>query len=275
MTTPRAHDEGPRDWFGEVVPFAAAATIAWWTTVRPAGWFPGAPAPARWSASAALVGLAVAVVALAIGARPTRRAGAPSATPPSWALTFLAFIVPSTAAWLLGPEQSTSLLEPVELFVGALAWVAIGVLLIRPQSVVAPDGAEGDRGPSIGAGDDAARWGSRAFDESAEPPPALTARHAMPRWASLPLWIAGAAIASIAYQLLAVSSNVPERAVLARACGAAAAIALFGAAGDLAEVRYLSRARPRTRTRFQRATLALLVVAVALVLGWLLFPKTP
>jgi hypothetical protein len=256
-------DDTPRDWFGDLAPFTAAALVAWWTTVRPSGWYPGAAPSSRWAAGVALVGIVVVGVGIVLRRRHF------------WTTVMLCFIAPSIVAWVLGPEQSTALLEPLELFVGAMAWSAVGILLIRPQAVAIPRGAEGGAGPSIGAGDDAARVLMRTLDDGGEPPPPLVPRHAMPRLGPLPLWIGAIAASMVAYQVLRVSSNVPERAVLARTVAAAATIGLFGVAGDLAEVRYSSRVRPKSRTRGGRALVAFAVLAVMIVVGLLLLPPRP
>lgn len=262
-TTNASAEPASRDWFGDLAPFTAAALVAWWTTVRPSGWFPGAPAASKWASIAALAGIAIVLAALAL-----RRGH-------FWSIVLLSFIAPSIAAWVLGPEQSTALLEPLELFVGSMAWTAVGILLIRPQAVAAPRGSEGGEGPSIGAGDDAARVLMRTLDEVGEPPPPLTPRHAMPRLGSLPLWIGGIAASMVAYQTLRVSSNVAERAVLARTVAAAAAIGIFGVVGDLAEVRYSSRVRPAPKTRLGRALVAIAILVVLALVGAFALPPRP
>lgn len=245
-------EELERDAIRDVIPVAAATFVAWWTTVRPAGYFPGAPWAPKLAASIAVLGIVAAAAAILRG----RKALV--------AILIAGFIVPSAAAWLLGPEGATALAEPVEVFVGAIAWTAVGLVLIRPQAVAAPRGAEGGRGPTIGSGDDAARVAMKELDAALvhDPPPKLVPRHPIARLASLPLYVAVALAAVVAMQVVRVASNVPDRAVLARIAGAAVAIALLSAAGDLVEVRYLARKTARVRSRFQRALTALAVLAV-------------
>jgi hypothetical protein len=245
-------EELERDAIRDVIPVAAATLVAWWTPVRPAGFFPGATWPPRIAAALAVLGIVAAAAAIMRG-----RKGLV-------AILIAGFVVPSAVAWLLGPQSATALAEPVEVFVGAIAWTAVGLVLIRPQAVAAPRGAEGGRGPTIGSGDDVARVAMKELDAAlvADPPPKLTPRHPIARLASLPIWVAVALAAIVSMQAVRVASNVPDRAVLARIVGAAIAIALLSAAGDLVEVRYLARQPARPRSRLQRALTALAVLAV-------------
>jgi hypothetical protein len=241
-----------RDPIRDVIPVAAATLVAWWTTVRPAGFFPGATWPPKIAAALAMLGIVGASVAIMRG-----RQGL------VWIL-IAGFVAPSTLAWILGPQSATALAEPVEVFVGAIAWTAVGLVLIRPQAVAAPRGAEGGRGPTIGAGDDAARVAMKELDAALvhDPPPKLVPRHPIARLASLPIYVAVALAAIVAMQVVRVASNVPDRAVLARIAGAAIAIALLSAAGDLVEVRYLARQQAKPRSRLQRALTAFAILAV-------------
>jgi hypothetical protein len=95
-----------------------------------------------------------------------------------------------------------------------------------------------------------------------DPPPKLVPRHPIARLASLPLWVAIALAAIVSMQVVRGGSHVPDRAVLARIAGAAIAIALLSAAGDLVEVRYLARQPAKPKSRLQRAVTALAVIAV-------------
>jgi hypothetical protein len=106
-----------------------------------------------------------------------------------------------------------------------------------------------------------------------EPPPKLVPRAAMPRWASLPLYVGAMLSAAVALQIVRVGSNLPDRAVLARMVGAACAIALLSTAGDLVEVRYLTRRAPRPRTRLQRAGRAIVGLAVLAFLYFLVIGR--
>jgi len=247
-----ATDRNERDPLRDTIPVAAATLVAWWTTVRPAGFFPGATWPPKIAASLAVVGIVAAGAAMLRG----RKALV--------AILIVGFIVPSAFAWLLGPQSATALAEPIEVFVGAVAWIAVGLVLIRPLAVAAPRGAEGGRGPTIGAGDDAARVAMKELDAALvhDPPPKLVPRHPIARLASMPIYVAVALVAIVSMQVVRVGSNVPDRAVLARIAGAAVAIALLSAAGDLVEVRYLARQPARPKARLQRAMTALAVIAV-------------
>jgi hypothetical protein len=244
-------EELERDAIRDAIPVVAATLVAWWTTVRPAGYFPGATWPPKIAATLAVLGIIAAAAAILRG----RKALV--------AILIAGFVIPSAAAWLLGPQSATALAEPVEVFVGAIAWTAVGLVLIRPQAVAAPRGSEGGRGPTIGAGDDAARVAMKEIDAALvhDPPPKLTPRHPIARLASLPLYAAIALAAIVSMQVVRVASNVPDRAVLARIAGAAIAIALLSAAGDLVEVRYLARQVARPRSRLQRAMAALAALA--------------
>lgn len=247
-----------RDRVRDVVPVVAATIVAWWTTVRPAGFFPGSTWPPKTAAAIAFLGIVLA------GATIVRRGRGLAA------ILMGGFIVPSAAAWVLGPQSATALADPIEVFVGAVAWTAVGLVLIRPQAVAAPRGAEGGRGPTIGAGDDAARVAMKEIDAALvkeDPPPKLVPRHPIARTASIPLYVGVGLAAMVAMQIVRVGSNVPDRAVLARIVGAAIAIALLSAAGDLVEVRYLARKPPRVRTRIQRSLIAMAVIAL-LVFVW-------
>lgn len=245
-----------RDRLRDALPVAAATLVAWWTTVRPAGYFPGATWPPRIAATLAVLGILAAGAVILRGGRGLV------------AILIAGFVVPSAAAWLLGPQSATALAEPVEVFVGAIAWTAVGLVLIRPQAVAAPRGAEGGAGPTIGASDDVARMAMKELDAalvrdlSPPPPPKLVPRHPLPRLGALPLWVAVGLAAAVAMQIVRVGSNVPDRAVLARVVGAAIAIALVSTAGDLVEVRYMARTPPKPRTRLQRSLTALAVLAL-------------
>lgn len=251
-----------RDTTRDVVPVVAATLVAWWTTVRPAGFFPGSTWAPKVAAVLAVLGIVAAAIVI------LRRGRGLSA------ILLGGFVVPSAIAWLLGQEAATALADPVEVFVGAVAWTTVGLVLIRPQAVAIPRGAEGGQGPTIGAGDDAARVAMKELDAALireEPPPKLTPRQPTPRLASLPLWVAAALTAAVALQTVRVASNVPDRAVLARIAGAAIAIGLLSTAGDLVEVRYLGRKPPAARTRLQRALTAFAALGILAFLwfAWL------
>ncbi len=252
-----------RDRLRDALPVAAATLVAWWTTVRPAGYFPGATWPPRIAATLAVLGILAAGAVIIRGGRGLV------------AILIAGFVVPSAAAWILGPQSATALADPVEVFVGAIAWTAVGLVLIRPQAVAAPRGAEGGAGPTIGASDDVARMAMKELDaalvKDASPPPKLVPRHPLPRLGALPLWVAVGVAAAVAMQIVRVGSNVPDRAVLARMVGAAIAIALVSTAGDLVEVRYQARKPPPSKTRLQRSltALAILVVLAFLWFVWL------
>ncbi len=250
-----------RDASRDVAPLVAATLVAWWTTVRPAGFFPGNSWSPRIAAGLAVAGVVVAAVAILRGSRHVV------------AIVLAGFVLPAAVAWVLGPESATALSEPIEVFVGMIAWAAIGVLLLRPQAVAAPRGAEGGRGPTIGAGDDVARMAMKELDAALvreEPKPVLAPRAKMPRLASLPLYAAVGLASLVALQIVRVGTNVPDRAVLARIVAAAVALALLSAAGDLVEVRYLERRAPAPRTRLQRALAAFAVLAVLALVYFLL-----
>lgn len=253
---------GERDTTRDLVPVAASTLVAWWTTVRPAGFFPGSTWLPRLAALLALAGILAATFVIV---RRTRGLSA---------ILLGGFVVPSALAWLLGQEAATALADPIEVFVGAVAWTTVGLLLIRPQAVAIPRGAEGGQGPSIGAGDDAARVAMKELDAAMiheDPPPKLTPRQPTPRLASLPLWSAAVLTALVAMQSLRVASNVPDRAVLARMAAAAVAIGLLSTAGDLVEVRYLGRKESTPKTRLQRSLGALAALGLLMVLAmvWL------
>lgn len=251
-----------RDPTRDVVPVVAATLVAWWTTVRPAGFFPGSTWAPKLAALLAVAGIVAAALVI------LRRGRGLSA------ILLGGFVVPSALAWLLGQEAATALADPIEVFVGAVAWTTLGLVLIRPQAVAIPRGAEGGKGPTIGAGDDVARVAMKELDAALvreDPPPKLTPRQPTPRLASLPLWVAAALTAIVSLQIVRVASNVPDRAVLARIAGAAVAIGLLSTAGDLVEVRYLGRKPPPPRTRLQRALYAFAAIAILAFLwfAWL------
>ncbi len=254
-----------RDPIGDTLPLVLSATAAWWTTVRAGSFGPSATWVTRVPAIVALVGIALGAYAIVRGSRRY-----------VW-IILGGFVVPSAAAWLLaadpgnGALAGTALLEPIELFLGALSWTTLGLVLMRPHAVVVPRGAQGGRGPTIGAGDDVSRIAMREVEAELrpeEPTQRLLPRHVLPRLAALPLWAASALAAVAAYQLARVAT--PDRAILARLAAAAIAIALLGAASDLVEVRYLARARPRASTRLSRAGVTLAVVVLLAVIGFVL-----
>lgn len=251
-TAPPDGRTADRDPIRDAIPVAAATLVAWWTTVRPAGFFPGATWPPKLAASLAVLGIVAAAAAIMRGQKGLVT------------ILIIGFLLPSATAWVLGPQGATALAEPVEVFVGAIAWTAVGLVLIRPQAVAAPRGAEGGAGPTIGAGDDVARMAMKELDAALvrEPPPKLVPRHPIARLGSLPLYVAVALAAIVAMQVVRVGSNVPDRAVLARIAGAAIAIALLSAAGDLVEVRYQARQPAKPRSRLHRAMVALAVIAL-------------
>ena len=259
-----------RDPFGDTLPLVLSAGAAWWTTVRAGSFGPTATWATRAPALVALIGIAFGALAIVRGSRRY-----------VW-IVLGGFVVPSAAAWLLSPDPAssalagTALLEPIELFLGALSWATLGLVLMRPHAVVVPRGAQGGRGPTIGAGDDVSRIAMREVEAELrpeEPTMRLLPRHVLPRLAVLPLWTAIALAAVAAYQLVRVAT--PDRAILARLAGAAVAIALFGAASDLVEVRYLARARPGASSRLSRAGLALAVVVLLGVVGFVLLGRDP
>ena len=246
----------------ELGPMVVAALVAWWTTVRPAGLYTGSPWPPRVAATMAGLGIVVIAVVLSRGIR--------LLVP----VVLAAFVLPSAAAWVLGPTSPTTLAEPIEVLVGALAWTTIGIVLIRPQAVAVPKGSEGGGGPTIGAGDDIARVAMRELDAMVddEPPPRLHPRHPLPRLGQLPLWVAAALSGMVTYALLRLppGANAPERALLARTVGTACVIALLSAGGELVEVRYLARKRPSGRTRLSRTGGAIVALAL-LAFVWMVF----
>lgn len=259
-----------RDPIGDTLPLVLSASAAWWTTVRSGSFGPTATWWTRAPALVALLGIALGAYAIVRGSRRY-----------VW-IVLGTFVLPSTVAWLLAaePDGSTmsgaALLEPIELFLGALAWTTLGLVLMRPHAVVVPRGAEGGRGPTIGAGDDVSRIAMREVEAELrpeEPTARLLPRHPLPRLAVLPLWTGIALAAVAAYQLLRVAS--PDRAILARLAGAAIAIALLGTASDLVEVRYLPRKRPEPSTRLARAGLLLALVVLLAVVGFVLIGRDP
>jgi hypothetical protein len=259
-----------RDPISDTLPLVLSATAAWWTTVRAGSFGPTATWITRVPALVALVGIAFGALAIVRGSRRY-----------VW-IVLGGFVVPSAAAWLLSPDPAsnalagTALLEPIELFLGALAWTTLGLVLMRPHAVVVPRGAQGGRGPTIGAGDDVSRIAMREVEAELrpeEPTMRLLPRHVLPRLAVLPLWAAIALTAVAAYQLVRVAT--PDRAILARLAAAAIAIALFGTASDLVEVRYLARARPTSSTRLSRAGVTLAVVVLLAVVGFVLIGRDP
>lgn len=252
---------GERDWIGDVAPFAAAALIAWWTTVRPAAFGVGATWWTRGLGVAALLGVALVAVEIV---RRTRHL----------VPTILgAFVVPCALAWVVGRENATALSEPIEVFVGAVAWAAIGVVLMRPMAVAAPRGAAGGRGPTIGAADDVARVVAREVEADltrGEAQARLLPRHPMPAIAALPLVAAALLAGAVGVLLARVGTNEPERAILARMVAAGVAIAMLSTAGDLVEVRYLARKPGSPGRRLRRALVPLAILLVVVLAGLLL-----
>jgi hypothetical protein len=257
-----------RDPLSDSLPLVLSAGAAWWTTVRAGSFGPMATWWTRVPALVALAGIALGALAIVRGSRRY-----------VWIVLF-GFVGPSLAAWLLAPDPGggtitgAALLEPIELFLGALAWATLGLVLMRPHAVVVPRGAEGGRGPTIGASDDVSRIAMREVEAELrpeEPAHRLQPRHVLPRLAMLPLW-AGIGLAAIAaYQLLRVAT--PDRAILARLAATAIAIGLLGAAGDLVEVRYLSRRRPTATSRLSRAGLVLAALVLLAFLGFVLIGR--
>jgi hypothetical protein len=257
--------QAERDTVGDTLPLCAAALVAWWTTVRPAafvaaptfrnGWL-DAWAP-RVTGTIALFGVALSGWAVA------RRA------PGFVAIVLASFVAPCAVTWVLGAESATALSEPIEVLLGAIAWTAVGVVLMRPQAVAVPRGAEGGRGPTIGAGDDVARVAMKEVEAEflVEPPPKLVPRQPQPLLASVPVVVSAVLAGAVGYQAMRVAANVPERAILARIVGAACAIALLSAGGELVEVRYLPRRESTPRKRLQRALIPIAVFVVLLFIG--------
>jgi len=184
------------------------------------------------------------------------------------------FVVPCTATWILGPESATALSEPLEVLLGAIGWTTLGIVLMRPQAVAVPRGAEGGRGPTIGAGDDLARVTMKEVEAEfapQEPAQKLTPRQKQPGLAAAPVVIAAILSALVGWQVMRVGTNVPDRAVLARIVGAACAIALLSTAGELVEVRYLTRKVPKAKTRLQRAMVALAILGLLVFIYFVAF----
>jgi hypothetical protein len=255
---------GERDLVGDVAPFVAAAIVAWWTTVRPAAFGVAATWWTRTPGILALVGGGIVAMEIARG---TRRLVA---------TILVAWVAPCALTWVLGRGNATALSEPIEVFVGAIAWTAIGIVLMRPQAVAAPKGASGGRGPTIGASDDVARVAMREVEAEmmpGEPPPKLRPRHPMPRLASLALIVAGVLASVVGLSLARVGTNEQERAILARLAAAAGAIVLLSTAGDLVEVRYLNRAVPKPRKRLSRAVVSLAILALLVFIGFVLINR--
>ena len=255
--TQRAGSAGAeRDAVGDTLPLVAASIVAWWTTVRPAAFIAGSTWSETWaSRTAALVavfGILASGTSIVRGIRPFV------------AIVLGSFVLPCAATWILGPESATALSEPLEVLLGAIAWTTLGIVLMRPQAVAVPRGAEGGRGPTIGAADDVARVLMKEVEAEFAPEPAqkLVPRQKQPRLAALPVIAAALLAALVGWQVMRVGTNAPDRAVLARIVGAACAIALLSTAGDLVEVRYLTRKVPKVRTRLQRAIVALAICAL-------------
>ena len=255
---------GERDLVGDVAPFVAAALVAWWTTVRPSAFGVAATWWTRTPGILALLGAGLIAMEIARG---TRRLVT---------TILVVWIAPCALTWILGRQNATALSEPIEIFVGAIAWTAIGIVLMRPQAVAAPKGASGGRGPTIGAADDVARVAMREVEAEmmpGEPPPKLRPRHPMPRVASLALVVAGVLASIVGLSLARVGTNEPERAILARLAAAAGAIVLLSTAGDLVEVRYLNRAAPKPRKRLSRAMVSLAILALLVFIGLVLINR--
>ncbi|MFI5303035.1 MAG: hypothetical protein ACHREM_33510, partial [Polyangiales bacterium] len=248
-----------RDPLADTAPLAGAALVAWWTTVRPSGTSFAASDPAKISALFALAGVVVAAVAI------HRR------QPRAHLVALGAVVVPAIATWLLGPDNASALLDPIEILVGALAWMLFGVIVIRPRSVVVPRGADASLGPAMGAGDSVARVPMQLLDDAARAGPAapLTPRRTMPRWASTPMLVASVGALAFLVEASRVATTVVERAVLARACATGAALVLFTTAGALMEARYVARKGSPARSRLSRAGLSIVVVLVVGGIGWL------
>ena len=249
---------GERDVLGDTAPFIAASLVAWWTTVRPAAFGVAGSWSTRAPSLVALAGIALTAMVIVRGLRHLV------------AIALSSFVLPCAVTWVLGPENATALSDPWEVFVGAIAWTAIGVVLMRPRAVAAPRGAEGGRGPTIGAGDDVARVAMREVEAelvSQEPPPRLQPRQKPPGLAFIPLAAGAALSCAIGVSVMRIGSNQPDRAVLARIVGAAVAIALLSTAGDMVEVRYLPRKIPKAKTRVSRSWIAFAIAMVLLILG--------
>jgi hypothetical protein len=249
-----------RDPLADTAPLAGAALVAWWTTVRPSGTSFAATEPAKFAASLAFLGVGVATIAVH---RRVRNAHA---------IALAAVVVPAAAAWLFGPESASALLDPIEIFVGALAWALFGVIVIRPRAVVVPRGADAALGPAIGAADDAARVTLQSLDDPSTSGPVapLTSRRPLPSWASTPMLVASIGTLAFLVEVSRVATTVVERAVLVRACATAAALILFTTAGALMEARYSARKPAPARSRLQRAGLSMAVALAVGAVGWLL-----
>lgn len=249
-----------RDPLADTAPLAGAALVAWWTTVRPAGTSFAATQPAKFAAALAFAGIGVAAAAV------HRRVAH------AHAIALAAVVLPAAVAWWLGPESASALLDPVEIFVGALGWTLFGVVVIRPRAVVVPRGADAGLGPAIGAGDDAARVTLQSLDDGAVAGPIapLTPRRPLPAWASTPMIVASVGVLAFLVETARVATTVVERAVLIRACATAASLLLFTTAGALMESRYGARKEAPARSRLQRAGLAVAVALAVGAVGWLL-----
>jgi hypothetical protein len=255
---------GERDLVGDVTPFVAGALLAWWTTVRPAAFGVAASWWTRVPGILAVIGIALVAFEIVRGTRHLV------------ATILAAWIFPCVLTWVAGRENATALSEPVEVFVGAIAWAAIGVVLMRPQAVAAPKGAQGARGPTIGAADDVARVAMREVEAEmtqGEPAQKLRPRHPMPRLAVTPLVVAAALCGAVGVLLLRVGTNETDRAIFARLVASAVAIVLLSTAGDLVEVRYLSRAAPKPKKRLSRALVPLAVLALLVFVGLVLLNR--
>jgi hypothetical protein len=266
ITQRSGREQAERDTVGDTLPLATAAVVAWWTTVRPAAFFPGSTwqetTPSRAAALVAAAGIVISAFAIVRGARHFV------------AIAIGSFLVPCAVTWILGPESATALSEPLEVLLGGIGWTTFGIVLMRPQAVAVPRGAEGGRGPSIGAGDDLARVTMKDLEfelAAQEPVVKLQPRQKQPRLAALPVVVAGLIAALVGWQVMRVAPSAPDRAVLARIVGAACAIALLSTAGDVVEARYLTRKVPKPRSRLQRSMISLAAVVILAFIHFVAF----
>lgn len=249
--------QAERDAVGDTLPLVAAAVVAWWTTVRPAAFTVASTWRDAWPSRAAAI---VAAGGIFLSGMCIVRKW-----PRFVAIVLGTFVFPCTVTWILGPESATALSEPLEVLLGAIGWTTLGIVLMRPQAVAVPRGAEGGRGPTIGAGDDLARVTMKEVEAEyapQEPAQKLSPRQPQPRFAALPVIVAALLSALVGWQVMRVGTNVPDRAVLARIVGAACAIAMLSTAGELVEARYLTRKVPKPKTRLQRAMVAIAILAL-------------
>ena len=229
---------------GAAAQAAVPGFYAWGVTIMPAAWSRGAGLLAKVSAVAGVVALVGFVLA-------EPRLGWRARIGGVWAL-----LGAGVVTWAAAPSALSAFhLDTVHGIAGMFGWGLFAYASAGP-AIRRVGAADASLPVSVGAGAGAAVAGAAA-------PPRGRLRLRRGDHA----YIAAALVAATALQTVGWSVIVPERALFVRLVTLMAAIALLGAAAELATARYARRKRPSPRARLRRAMPLLVGLALVALIG--------